>query len=627
MATERLQVILEMLAGQYKKEARDAARATSEIAEGAKNASQQGNFATRTFSKWGDEIKTFVALRAGRAIKDFARESVEAASALNESFNAVEQVFDSAASKVTAFGEISAQAAGLSQREFQQMATVTGALLTNLGFNYDEAANQSIRLTTRAGDLASVFDKDVGQALEAINSSLQGQQRPLRQFGISLDDAAIRAKAVELGLAETTGEVDKHGKAVATLELIYEQSAAAQGDFLRTSDDLANAQRIAAASYENAQARFGEAARAPLAAAADLGATVLDSVTALGLFGDAQSTVAQQSLRMKESVERITEAIQNGESPALAFQDALLHMAENGTLTTGAMEALAAAAGVTIDNTDVFAESLAEMAREAGYSEETIAELVGAITGSGDAAADAEGDHLDLADALGEEAGNALEAASSQRELISAYQEAANPIFAAQRSLERYQTATENLISVQGDGESTAQDIAEAQLDVAAAALEAEGALLALGDGSVNDGIRAIATALNIGDEEARDLLQTLGLLDGMTVTSVVETRFREVGNRPTSRTGQHRVSGHMHTGGPVRGGSTYMVGERGPELFTAPANGQIISNTDLNRLLSAMNGQTLNRNLSVTMNNPTLANDPMQTIRAAFALDTMSNI
>jgi hypothetical protein len=43
--------------------------------------------------------------------------------------------------------------------------------------------------------------------------------------------------------------------------------------------------------------------------------------------------------------------------------------------------------------------------------------------------------------------------------------------------------------------------------------------------------------------------------------------------------------------------------------------------------LLSAMNGQTLNRNLSVTMNNPTLANDPMQTIRAAFALDTMSNI
>jgi TP901 family phage tail tape measure protein len=35
-------------------------------------------------------------------------------------------------------------------------------------------------------------------------------------------------------------------------------------------------------------------------------------------------------------------------------------------------------------------------------------------------------------------------------------------------------------------------------------------------------------------------------------------------------------------TGGPVWGGNTFMVGEKGPELFTAPANGQIIPNDKL---------------------------------------------
>lgn len=38
-------------------------------------------------------------------------------------------------------------------------------------------------------------------------------------------------------------------------------------------------------------------------------------------------------------------------------------------------------------------------------------------------------------------------------------------------------------------------------------------------------------------------------------------------------------ISGKRASGGPVSGGSTYLVGERGPELFTAPGNGTIVPN------------------------------------------------
>jgi hypothetical protein len=41
-------------------------------------------------------------------------------------------------------------------------------------------------------------------------------------------------------------------------------------------------------------------------------------------------------------------------------------------------------------------------------------------------------------------------------------------------------------------------------------------------------------------------------------------------------------VRGHRAGGGDVEGGSTYLVGERGPELFTAPSSGRIIANDRL---------------------------------------------
>jgi hypothetical protein len=43
--------------------------------------------------------------------------------------------------------------------------------------------------------------------------------------------------------------------------------------------------------------------------------------------------------------------------------------------------------------------------------------------------------------------------------------------------------------------------------------------------------------------------------------------------------TGIASMFGKRAGGGPVLGGSTYLVGERGPELFKAPTNGNIIPN------------------------------------------------
>ena len=80
------------------------------------------------------------------------------------------------------FGETSRTAVGLSQSAFNDLAVPLGALLSNVGLSADATAEQTINLTKRAADLASLFNTDVSTALEAINSGLKGEADPLEQF-------------------------------------------------------------------------------------------------------------------------------------------------------------------------------------------------------------------------------------------------------------------------------------------------------------------------------------------------------------------------------------------------------------------------------------------------------------
>ncbi len=200
-------------------------------------------------------VKLTAGLTVPIAAAGFA--AVTAASDFEESANAVNVVFGEAAETIAEFGETSAEAVGLSTAEFSQLAAQGGALLQNLGLDANEAAQEQINLTERAADLASIFNTDVSTALEAVQSGLKGEFNPLEQFGVKMNAAAIEAKALELGLADSASELDDNAKATAALALFYEQTEAIAGDFANTSDGLANSQRIAKAEFANLAAEFG----------------------------------------------------------------------------------------------------------------------------------------------------------------------------------------------------------------------------------------------------------------------------------------------------------------------------------------------------------------------------------
>jgi hypothetical protein len=72
-----------------------------------------------------------------------------------------------------------------------------------------------------------------------------------------LNDAALKAEAMAQGIYNGIGPLNDRQKILAAEGVIYKQTADAQGDFARTSDGLANKQRILKAQLDNLVTTIG----------------------------------------------------------------------------------------------------------------------------------------------------------------------------------------------------------------------------------------------------------------------------------------------------------------------------------------------------------------------------------
>lgn len=206
----------------------------------------------------GVELVGKAAYNAGKAVGDFIGDSIQAASDLNETMSKSEVVFGDQAAAVAKWGESTADAFGLSKQEAVEAAASFGNVFKGLGFATKQSAEMSEKLVQLAGDLASFNNIDPTEALAKLRSGLAGESEPLRSVGVFLTEAAVKAKAMQLGLVDAHGELSEGAKIQARYALILEQTTTAQGDFARTADGLANSQRKVNAELKNAEAELGQ---------------------------------------------------------------------------------------------------------------------------------------------------------------------------------------------------------------------------------------------------------------------------------------------------------------------------------------------------------------------------------
>lgn len=194
---------------------------------------------------------------AAVGVGNFLRDSITAASDLNESLNAVSVSYGEATSGIVALGETAANRLGLSTNQFNAIATQFSGFASNIAGEGGDVVGFIDELTTRGADFASVFNLDVDEALALFQSGLAGETEPLRKFGLDLSAATVEAFAYANGIGEAGKPLTEAQKQQARYGALLEQTAKVQGDFTNTSDSLANAQRILNANMENVQATVG----------------------------------------------------------------------------------------------------------------------------------------------------------------------------------------------------------------------------------------------------------------------------------------------------------------------------------------------------------------------------------
>lgn len=562
-------------------------KAESDVKSFSKQVDQASKGSLGNLKSSADMVKTAFAgiglTVVASKIAAFGRDAVRAFSELEQSVGGTAAVFGDASDAIDEFAENSADAIGLSEAEFRTATTLIGGQLKRMTGDVDLAARQSIELTKVAADLAATYGGTTAEAVEALGSAFRGEADPAERFNLNLKVSAVNAKAVELGLAKSTTAVDENAKAQATLALIMEQSADAQGQFAREADTLAGKQQRLTARFEDFKAEIG-AELAPLVvdvmdAISGLGGAmdgVTDAVggwaTAMGPLIDALTLFGDLMEKLPGDVGDLGDAFASTINPFLVpFKVGIHNLNEVLGINADKLEAAEKAERDKTITDKVAADQLAE--------NELRMKAWAAATEDG-------------TDATEDQEEATKKATVAHRTYLEALQESLDPVLGAVNAIGTLRDAQAHLGEVQEDSESTADDLAEAQLAVAEAMLRAQGALDQVDPTSLNNSIRTLADTLGISETAAADLLEQLGLIDGKTVTTTVVTRFLE---RRDVQSGTGRTfQGGRAAGGPVSAGESYMVGEKGPELFVPNSNGRIVPH-----------GQFGGNSINVTVNNP----------------------
>lgn len=211
------------------------------------------------FAKKAGVALAAVGAAAGAMAIKIGKDAVAAASDLAESTSKVGVIFGDASEEIKKFAAQAATSLGQTRIQAQNAASTFATFGKAAGLTGKDLANFSTEFVTLASDIASFNNTSVDQAINALGAALRGESEPIRAYGVLLNDATLKAKAMEMGLYDGKGALDAQTKVLAAHQVVLAQTKDAQGDFARTADGMANSQKILTARLEEAKITLGEA--------------------------------------------------------------------------------------------------------------------------------------------------------------------------------------------------------------------------------------------------------------------------------------------------------------------------------------------------------------------------------
>lgn len=176
-----------------------------------------------------------------------------------DALGATDQIFKQASEATAQWANGLPTYFGIAKKEALEYSNMMGSMLINIGnLTEQQASEQSAKLIELAGDLTAMYGGTTADAVRALTGALKGNNTMLDNYGMAANDAMVKAKALEMGLVKQGEVMSLSAKQAATLALIYEQSAAAQGQAAREADGASGSMRALKTELTNLATEFGQ---------------------------------------------------------------------------------------------------------------------------------------------------------------------------------------------------------------------------------------------------------------------------------------------------------------------------------------------------------------------------------
>lgn len=196
------------------------------------------------------------AVAIGAAMAYVGKSGLSLASDLTEVQNVVDVTFGQNADQINQWAKTAKNSFGLSELAAKQFTGTIGAMLKSTGIADQHIIGMSKTIAGLSADFASFYNLSHDEAFEKIRSGISGETEPLKQLGINMSVANLEAYALSQGIRTAYEKMSEADKTILRYNYLLSVSKDAQGDFARTSGNLANQGRLLRTNFQELSAKI-----------------------------------------------------------------------------------------------------------------------------------------------------------------------------------------------------------------------------------------------------------------------------------------------------------------------------------------------------------------------------------
>lgn len=211
---------------------------------------------TSKLKKVGAVAKASLAVAGVAAVK-FGKDSISAASDLNETLSKSNVIFGKNARVVNRWASHAAANMGLSRQAALESASGFGDMFNQIGFGSKQAAKLSTGVVQMAADFGSLNNLPTADVSERIAAAFRGEYDSLQTLIPNINAARVQQVALAQSGKKNASSLTAQEKATAVLAILHRDGAKAMGNFGDTASQFANRQKTLRANLADISAEIG----------------------------------------------------------------------------------------------------------------------------------------------------------------------------------------------------------------------------------------------------------------------------------------------------------------------------------------------------------------------------------